>query len=125
MKQGGLYGLINTHGKFVVKPQFEQAHYFQSNGFAAVQKNGSWGFIDRNGQLVISPQFDYTSGFTSNNLAQVSVDGKWGLIDTKGQFVIEPVYEKIIKLSDEFYKALRSNTWTVYYKSQKVFVSSQ
>ena len=45
----------------VALPQYENAHNFDSDGFAVVKVvGGGWGVINRQNQMVIQPNFDYS-----------------------------------------------------------------
>lgn len=53
-KSGDKWGYIDTTGKFVINPQFDEARLFQE-GLAAVEIGGKWGEIDKTGKIVINP----------------------------------------------------------------------
>lgn len=98
------WGFVDTNGKFVIKPRFNNVHAL-SEGMAAAQtgtwKNmgsgikswipGKWGFINSKGKQVIESKFDAADPF-SNGMASVRINDKWGYIDTTGNVVIEPQF---------------------------------
>ena len=59
---GSLWGYIDTWGKVIIAPRFEDALEF-SGGLAAVMVGEKVGFIDAKGEMVIEPQFDMTGSF--------------------------------------------------------------
>lgn len=61
--QGGKYGYIDTTGKLVINPQFDNAGDFH-NGLATIGLGGRYGYIDTTGKIAINPQFDYASNFS-------------------------------------------------------------
>jgi hypothetical protein len=90
-------GFINGQGEWVIRPRFDNAHFF-SEDFAMVGRNDGtgtfhykWGYIDKTGRLVISYRFDKADDF-SEGLACVCFEGKYGFIDKTGKFVIQPKY---------------------------------
>ena len=54
---GEKWGYINTAGKFVVEPQFDEAHAFNEYGLALVKNDGMTGWIDCTGKFIIAPKF--------------------------------------------------------------------
>ena len=87
--EGEKYGVINTKGKFVAKPEFGNGYEF-SEGLGAVEKGDLWGYVDETGALVIQPQFKWAFGF-HNGLAQVKVGpgdpGEMAYIDKTGKVI--------------------------------------
>ncbi|MGD0008473.1 MAG: WG repeat-containing protein [Terriglobia bacterium] len=81
-------GYIDKTGKYVIKPQFDEAGSF-AEGVALVYSGQKWGYIDTTGKYVIKPEFDYGWAF-SEGLAQVNLGGKTGFIDRTGRTVIAP-----------------------------------
>ena len=69
VKVGDKWGFIDTKGKMVILPQFDEALKF-SEGLAAVFIECRWGYIDKTGALVIKPRFKFASEF-SEGLAAV------------------------------------------------------
>ena len=56
-----LYGFLNHLGAWHIPPQYENAHQFDSDGFAVVKAVGAgWGVINRQNQWVIQPNFTYS-----------------------------------------------------------------
>lgn len=117
------WGYIDRDGKFVIKPQFDDASNF-SEGLAAVQLGCYYGFINKHGKLVIPATFESAWKF-SNGLAPISVkkasspglryklNEKWiqscgfrygstpqGYIDKTGKIVIEPKFGRAFLFTD-------------------------
>ena len=92
----GKYGIIDTTGNWIVKPQFDKAHGLTKNGLVTVKINGCWGLFDINGHFVIKPQFEEMKEL-KNGLLAVKKDGKWGLINSKGKIVAKPQFDEIGK----------------------------
>jgi hypothetical protein len=82
------HGFINKHGKWVVRPRFDDVDDF-SEDLAAVRLGKKWGFINRGGEIVIEARFKEVGSF-SEKLARVR-DGKtWSFIDKTGKVIIRP-----------------------------------
>lgn len=85
------YGYIDTTGRYVINPQFDEAGDFHK-GLALVKFGGKWGYIDTKGCYVINPQFDDAEDF-NEGLAAVELGDKWGYIDTTGRYVVNPQFD--------------------------------
>lgn len=92
------WGFIDSHGKFAISPQFEDASSF-SDGLAPAKLNGQWGFINKSGEWIVEPQFENVIPF-SDGRAAVSAHKKIGFIDISGAFVIEPQYDEAASFSE-------------------------
>ena len=87
----GRYGYVNSNGKFVLEPQYEEALPF-SDFLAPVKKDGKWGFINGEGKFIIEPRYEDAFLF-SDQAAAVKEGGQWGFINRSGKFLVEPKYE--------------------------------
>jgi hypothetical protein len=91
------YGYIDKRGRWAIKPQFDVACNFSSDGLAVVCKGESWYFIDKNGRPAIIPQTTHPirelDGFSEGLAAVWLADGKCGYIDRTGKFVIKPDFD--------------------------------
>ncbi len=97
--ENGMNGLINTDGKAVLKPVYQDFGVTLSNGMLAIKRDNKWGFVDKNFIEVIKPQYDEVNYFYCG-WCPVRVGSLWGLIDPKGQWIVEPSYE-FIEISEE------------------------
>ena len=52
---GNKWGYIDKNGKRVIKPQFEDAQWFQE-GLARIKLGGKWGYISKSRKMVSNPQ---------------------------------------------------------------------
>lgn len=77
-------GLINSDGKMLLQPKYEEVHLFQF-GLACVKMNGKYGFVDEQEKLVIDYQFDTNSWFYEENRAEVSKSHDCFIIDRTGK----------------------------------------
>jgi hypothetical protein len=91
IKQGDLWGYVNTEGEMIINPKFDSAQIlFEDLG--AVKNGDKWGYVNRNGDLIIPAQFKEASYFTEG-LAPVQLETKWGYIDEQGKMVIKPQFD--------------------------------
>lgn len=90
----GLSGYFDlTAEQFAIKPQFQEAKYFDTNGLASVTQNGKVGYINALGELVI-PYQDYGDCFFPPfNYGLVEENGKWGFINPAGRLITPSQFE--------------------------------
>ncbi|MDD2949700.1 MAG: WG repeat-containing protein [Sulfuricurvum sp.] len=86
------WGFVDTSGKIVVEPTYDDVRDF-SSGLAAVIIDEKYGFIDKSGSLVIPMQYTSVESF-SEGLAVVEVEGKYGYIDATNRLIIPAIYER-------------------------------
>ncbi|UOY92248.1 WG repeat-containing protein [Ectobacillus sp. JY-23] len=82
------WGYINDTGQMVLKPQYEQALPFQTNGLAAVEATGRYGLIDTTGQYRVPPRYDMAPSFTEGR-AVVTQNNRFYVINEQGNTLSE------------------------------------
>ena len=116
----GKWGFIDTSGKFVIKPQFDEVSYFRE-GLASVTvwdkskaSRHKQGYIDKTGNVIIKPQFDVAQPF-SEGLAAVGMkvgdDYQFGFIDKTGAMLIKPQFEWTYSFSEGLAGVQVSKKW--------------
>jgi hypothetical protein len=105
------YGFIDSTGKIIVAPVYDEALPF-SQGLAAVRFGNKWGFIDKTGKEVIPLKYQAASSFTKEGLAMVGNEPVvsdpslsdvemeyesdneiyYGYIDKTGKWIIKPQF---------------------------------
>ena len=112
-KLNGLWGLIDTTGKWLVSPQYKEIGRL-SEGLVAVEKNGKFAFIDASlksaGKVVIPFKYDKAQYF-STGLAAVKIGDKWGFIDKKGSLKIRARYDNVRNFKRGFAPVKIKNKW--------------
>jgi hypothetical protein len=84
----GRWGYIDTTGRMVIPPRFENASSF-SRGLAPVKRKDRWGFIDTKGKWIIEPRYKYAFCFGEGGLGLVDMeDGGRAFIDRTGRTAI-------------------------------------
>lgn len=78
----GKWGYINSSGKEVVPPQYEEVWWFR-NGFASVKSKLKWGFINKEGMMVIPAIYERAYSF-EDGLVDVQRNGERFYINTSG-----------------------------------------
>lgn len=112
-KQNGKYMMIDSYGKEITKPIFDDVDFFVSpNEYAAVKINEKWGFINIKGEVVIEPNFEEALSF-SCGLAPVKDNELWGYIDTTGTFVITPQFNMAKSFSNDGVAAVLKSNWNL------------
>jgi hypothetical protein len=92
--EGKRWGFINDKGEFIIKPQYDYAYDFQSNGLASVSINNLFGLIDTIGKFVVKPQYQSIIHFSEGRAAVITNKG-FNIIDEKGNELAKKSYSFI------------------------------
>ena len=90
----GKRGAIDTTGKEVIKPEWDNLTGFGKDGIGFARKNGKVGLIKSDGTLLLEPKYERIGGFR-NGRAIISQGIFKGVIDFSGKVIIEPKYEHL------------------------------
>ena len=103
--------MIDSNGKEVTTPLFEDVDFFiSSSELAAAKVNGKWGFINMKGEVIIEPKYEQAKSF-SCGLAPAIFDGLWGYIDKSGSFIIKPQFKMAKPFNHSGVAAVLSYDW--------------
>ena len=94
------YGYIDTLGKWVITPKYDDANEF-NEGFAAVCKNDSCYYINKEGQKTSDLYFEEAENYI-NGIAIAKKENKFYIINRSGQ-LISKGYEDISESSDNLF----------------------
>jgi hypothetical protein len=103
VKMGGRAGYIDRSGNFLIAPTFDDARYFDQDGFAAASIGKMYGLIDRTGAWVIEPKYEWIAHgpATFQGYIWFREAGKWGAIDRSGQMVVRPQFSQSATICDD------------------------
>jgi hypothetical protein len=78
MDNKGKWGFVDTTGKVVIKPQYDEAKSFEG-GLAPVKKGDKWGAISQDNKLRIPYNYNYLTGIGANKqvIFQEKEDGDY------------------------------------------------
>ena len=98
--QGGKWGLVNSDGKTVIPPLYDEIAPVEGTNHFWVQdrEKDVVGFYDRDGNVVMAPEYPYVVFGESFFIVQ-NREGKFAIFDTKGQPVTEFVFDNYQSLS--------------------------
>ncbi|WP_433708996.1 WG repeat-containing protein [Paenibacillus illinoisensis] len=104
-KKNGKIGYLNTKGKFVIPPTYEEGTGFY-NQAALVKKNGKWALINTKGTLLTAfniEDMDYGTHYRKSGVFPVKIDGLWGSMNYKGKLVVPAEFQDKIEFRDNTY----------------------
>jgi hypothetical protein len=90
----GKRGLINSEGKELIKPEWDNLTGFGADGIGFARKNGLVGLIKNDGTLLVEPIYERINDFKDGK-AIVTKGFFKGMIDFNGKILIEPKYERL------------------------------
>ena len=86
------YGLIDSQGKYIIKPSFEDMTWWGKENVVTAQIYGSWNMLDRCGNIISKSSFDWMGCF-SEGLMLVRRHNKYGFIDKNANTIIPIIYD--------------------------------
>lgn len=97
---GTKWGLVDSAGKFILKPEYKSIAISDSKKILTIQHtDGQYEVISIDGEVIIPKgKYRYIDSFDSGYARVNFFDGKnkrWGLIDTDGNEVLPLIYSKI------------------------------
>ncbi len=112
-------GLINTNGKIIIKPIYDEISGYFINGFMRVRNNGKAGIVNDTGKIVIPIEYDNVLDY-KNGMFTAEKNNKWGIIDTENKIIIPFEYGRIRHFQNDL--ALITNKGTGYINKEKGIV---
>ncbi|WP_281888410.1 WG repeat-containing protein [Paenibacillus sp. YYML68] len=106
---GTRWGYINERGEMVIRPTYDSAGEFQSNGLAVVGVKGRSGAIDRSGAMRIQPVFEMIGEFSEGRAVAIDKQG-FHIIDERGDIVTARPYSYIGSFSEDRAVAYQSTS---------------
>ncbi len=92
-KKNGKWGWLNSDGKEIIQPDYEDTPGFGGKNIAPVKSNGLWGYIDKKANFVIAPQFKEALPFYNNRAFVKFENNNWGTIDENGNIDLKTEYK--------------------------------
>jgi hypothetical protein len=104
---GGLWGVVDESGKFVLEPKIQIASDLSLLESAPeptadpipIKYDGKFGYRDASWTFVIEPKFDDAKQF-NDGLAVVKLADRFGYVDKTGQWAIRPRFKSAGNFSD-------------------------
>ncbi len=111
IKKNGLWGIVDSHGKTILAPQFDSFKPIFINPVKyVVGLNGKYGLIDEEGQIIFEPTYEDIKWYPQweDVFAKIIVGGEYtgsnndirtkfvvGAIDSYGDVILKPKYKVI------------------------------
>lgn len=86
IRDGSLEGIMDTTGKEIVKPIYQNLKYYDKN-FIAVKYNERYGFIDSTGTLIVDYKYEKVKEVW-NDYVTVRMNNKFGVVRKSGEEVL-------------------------------------
>ncbi len=89
VKEGLLYGYVNSNSEYIIAAQYEEAESFV-NGYARVKKNDKWGVVNAAGEETIACSYGEVSHY-SGTLWKVKQGELYGLLSAVNGAAVQPI----------------------------------
>lgn len=110
VREGALYGFINSDNEYIIKAQYEEAEEFK-NGYARVKKNGKWGVVNTKGKEVIACNYDMIT-FSSSFRWIVRKNNLYGIVSSlNGKEIVACNYDELKYWSEYCYRVRKGNLY--------------
>jgi len=119
------WGYIDSEGKIIINPQFDEAFLF-SEGLALVKTNNKYGYISDDGKYVINPMYMSATYFFDGLALVVTENGYPTFINKKGEIKFTVNEADECRLFYEGLAAFKSNQkWGFIDNSGKISINAQ
>ena len=115
VKRDRLLGLMDTNGKLVLVPKYDEIQPFGRDQFR-VNFRGRWGIVDRRDELAIPFAYNYIAPL-KGSVAIVIRGRKLGVINQFGEVIVPVEYKRIVP-ENQLIKAYQGEALTAYHIDQ-------
>jgi hypothetical protein len=132
--QTSKWGYIDTSGRFVIKPQFDEVNYFHEGLATVTVRDKSKadhhrvGYVNKAGKIVVKPQFDIAQSFSEGFAAVGMRDGdtyQFGFIDKTGAMLIKPLFQWAVGFHEGFAAVQVSKKWGYIDKNGNMIIKPE
>ncbi len=117
VKKNGLWGIMNSKGKYILEPQFEgYSTIFNAPQQYKVYANGRWGLVSEKGKIILPPTYEDIKWHPHlKHFAKIIKGGTTyqeynnerrkflvGIIDKNGKEILPPIYDVIQYYANHF-----------------------
>ncbi len=117
-------GFIDTTGKWIVQPNFDEAHDVDPvSGLARIKIGDNTGYTDMSGKvsyLNTDNYLDYSEGFVIGEKNE-----KFGFFNSKGEWVIPAQFDGLRSFKNGYAAAKSGDTWGIIDKEGKWVIAPQ
>jgi hypothetical protein len=121
------WGFIDSDGKIVIQPQFEDVSDFYE-GLSVITKKIKGeelrGYINKKGEIIINPQFKSAYIF-KEGFGSIAMNDKWGFIDNTGKIIINPQFEDTYFFSEGMCVIKQGENYGFIDKQGKIVINPQ
>lgn len=111
-EQGAKFGLIDTTGKWLMPPQFNNVSFFhQGEGLAVVEQKNLMGFIDTLGKWVIPAQFRSANPFREGFAGVQLGTGKWTFVKHSNLETWSKTFDRVSDFSGGLAAVEQTGKW--------------
>ncbi|MDR7002450.1 WG repeat-containing protein [Neobacillus niacini] len=96
---GSKWGYINSKGKFLLPPIYDQAEDFQENGLAIVRLTDHAGIIDTDGHFIVQPKYDDITSYSDGRAIANDLQG-FKVIDERGKEITAMAHYSISEFKE-------------------------
>lgn len=100
IKLDGQYGLINRHGRYIVKPIYQEIRPF-SGSKAVVRTKTGYSVINDAGKILTKKNYGYIAQMRNNRLL-FQENNEYGYLNERGEEVIPAAYLKANEFETEY-----------------------
>lgn len=102
VKKGNIWGLLDSTGKILAKPQFSQIQRVSENFYAVENAAGKWGFVTQKGKQQVPFEYDEVRNFRNGYVPASKGKDKWGLITRFNAKVVPCAFKSIIDKGSKY-----------------------
>lgn len=92
IRTGERYGLLNSYGKMIAEPVWEEISIFNHSDMMIICKDGKYGFLSKTENGMLPLKWKSAQPFHEGFAAVEADTGLYGYIDMSGTFAIEPKF---------------------------------
>ncbi|MBT1711194.1 WG repeat-containing protein [Fulvivirgaceae bacterium PWU5] len=114
----GAWGVVDRHGRWLVKPKFDYLGSFVDGLCRTRLKRFYWGTIDKAGKWVIQPDFENVLQF-SEGICRIKKGTLWGYMEHTGNWIVEPKFQSAGKFHNGYAIVKINGNWGIIDKTGK------
>ena len=95
VRLNGLWGTLDTTGKYLTKCQFKTAPLASENYYLVQHDNGKYGYLDQRGKMQVSPEYQTLDSFKNGFAIASRGENQVGLINKFNAKIIPFVFKEI------------------------------